>query len=386
MLLHKTFLVVLIVLLASVRVGAQEQVSLDQFKQAYKLEFVGAILDQALGTPLTINKSYIEELWDSLPKTVFKGLTIQPKTFETAVAGQAGLGFSYSYSKDFKLVGNKHLGSSSSAGAFGLDLSLASDGNFAFAQVKNPADFSKSVGSVVSFLNLGGAVASTEKQKDRLDELELKLVLYKTYDALRSSPELKEFMAIVSQCLTTQYYMQLSANTSLEANQDYTKKNYTYGLQLGLEIKDWNPEGCFYNVLDYPLAALRVLDGADDSFRPRGNALPSVLFNLDQVIPTKTDPRYKLDPNAYSRVNFEIDYKTLIGSLNSSRLFFESSYRVYKDLSPSDTITKAGLNLSQLLTLSLRLDNGLFVSYSTGKLPFDRQNDKTYQIGWGYKF
>src|ERR1051326_3116384 len=98
-------------------------------------------------------------------------------------------------------------------------------------------------------------------------------------------------MSIMAAHLTTQYYAELAGTGGMEANQDYTVKNYTYGGSLGIEIKNWNPDGCYYNVIDYPFALVRLLDGADTKFRPRGNALPSLRFALEQVVPSKDNPR-----------------------------------------------------------------------------------------------
>ena len=47
---------------------------------------------------------------------------------------------------------------------------------------------------------------------------------------------------------------------------------------------------------------------------------------------------------------------------------------------------RANLDEQRYLTAALSLDNGMFASYTTGKLPLDAQNDQVYEVGFHYKF
>lgn len=63
----------------------------------------------------------------------------------------------------------------------------------------------------------------------------------------------------------------------------------------------------------------------------------------------------------------------------------ELNVRYYTELSAPDAIKRAKLDNHVLGTIRLGLTNDIFVAYSVGSLPFDRNDDHVYALGWSYK-
>ena len=65
-------------------------------------------------------------------------------------------------------------------------------------------------------------------------------------------------------------------------------------------------------------------------------------------------------------------------------IHFSSNYRWYKELKPDEIIKLNKLDRFSFLVAALESTNGLFVSYTTGRLPFDRITDQVYALGFRY--
>ena len=64
---------------------------------------------------------------------------------------------------------------------------------------------------------------------------------------------------------------------------------------------------------------------------------------------------------------------------------FEFNYRYYLEDDPPLAIEAADLDTHRLATFRLGLKGGFFVAYSRGELPFDRESDRIYAIGFTYE-
>lgn len=64
---------------------------------------------------------------------------------------------------------------------------------------------------------------------------------------------------------------------------------------------------------------------------------------------------------------------------------FEFNYRYYLENSAPAAVKAADLDTHRMATLRLGLKGGLFIAYSTGTLPFDRESDRIYAIGFSYQ-
>lgn len=85
---------------------------------------------------------------------------------------------------------------------------------------------------------------------------------------------------------------------------------------------------------------------------------------------------------AYYRWSLELLYKIPIRTDVIRALEF--NYRYFKEINPPSRIKNASLDVHQLGTLRVELNKDLFLAYSSGKLPFDRKDDKIVQVGLSY--
>jgi hypothetical protein len=113
----------------------------------------------------------------------------------------------------------------------------------------------------------------------------------------------------------------------------------------------------------------------------------AVDLKLGRVDPKDDTERKKLAAanslDSYYRWNLELLYMLPINS--DAVRAFELNYRDFLERNPPSAIRAAGLDRHQLATIRLGFKNDLFVAFSSGKLPFDRKNDKALQVGWSYK-
>jgi hypothetical protein len=364
--------------------GHQDELTLESL-----LKFMGgttigdslSISDALMGffrTPETINT--LNKVWQDNVITesrLLKDLNIKFKTFKVNNADSSfGLGLSYSFSKD---VTKKRLSPGSQAG---ISLSLQTEGNVAFEKNINPEDFLNSHISFHLFKSWGGTFSTTTSAlRDSLNKWEIDLALIEEGETLLKSPVLEKFVSLSKSHLADQFYADFYFSGGLESNQDFTHKQYTYGANLGIDIKLWRND--FLNVFDWPFAAIRWLSGYDDELTPIGGSFPTFLFSLERVNPQNFEARILLGDTAdYTRIHGEVVFKTPL----SSSSYFEASFRFYKELNPSANIKNAELDENVYFTASLTSFGGMFISYSTGRLPFNVKDNETYKLGFAYNF
>jgi hypothetical protein len=342
-------------------------------------------IQNLLQDPETLNKILKEGLSADTKWKFLKDVDFQFKTIRTGGDSASALGFSYSYSKDLKKIELL----ADSVSATGLMFSLDSRGNVSFDPSVNPEDFLSTDASFHFYQNRGGVLPSSIEVQKKLNELQAKLVDIEDLSQLDRSPLWKEFQKLIRQYLTTQYYWDISVVGTFESNQKFTTTQAGYGLQAALDVKEWNLDGFLarYNIFDWPFAAIRYLSNTDESFAPKGSTLPTILFGVQQIIPQAGDPRKDLGvtSSSFARLRGEIAFRTLLGSHGQYQAFFESDFRYYQEVQPPVVVQAAGLDQYIFFTGALSLSNGFYVSYSTGKLPFDAKKDQVYEIGFQYK-
>ena len=86
--------------------------------------------------------------------------------------------------------------------------------------------------------------------------------------------------------------------------------------------------------------------------------------------------------DSYYRWNLEFLYKCPLPWKTVRAVEF--NYRCFLENNAPAAIKNSGLDKHELTTLFVRLKNDLFIAYSTGKLPFDRKNDKMFLIGFSF--
>lgn len=344
------------------------------------------LLKGILDNPEIINKAMDRYLSPPSGWRLLKDLNLRFKTFrsndDTAVAA---LGFTYSFSKDVRRHSFEEKGSRQS----GISLSVSADGNVAFDKNVNPVDFLESDLSLHVFRSYGGAVEVSDEVADELDALESLAIEIEDQDSLDNHPAWRKFFATHMANLTTQVYVDLSLLAALESNQAFTQKHYVYGARLGFEVKPWNRQSTLaqWNLLDWPFAAMRWLSQTDESFSPRGSSFPTVLLGINYVEPETDDLRAVAgETSGYPRFKAEVAFKTLAMRTPNQTIFFSADVRYYKELGASSAIEAANIEDYSYFVAALQASSGPFVSYSTGKLPFDATDDQVFELGFRFSF
>lgn len=323
-----------------------------------------------------------------------KNLNVRFKAFEAKDGADTSLGLEYSYEKALR----NHELDAKLGHPLSLSFTIRAKGNIAFDPKRNPADFLDTGASFDLFGSKGGFepvvdAAEWQKETQRLIQLAADMTTNPaalTPEQLDARPVWRELEGRVMGQLSTQYFWRASGNLALESNQNFTRRQYAYGLIVSGVIRAWNPKSAWadFNVFDWPFAGLRYLTGVDPRFQPSGHALPLVLAGLEQVDPQKNPARLAVEPgkSGYGRWRGEVALKTKVARVGGHDVWAFGSYRIFRELSPSAAIHRAGLANFEYWAAGLELGNGLGVTYSKGKLPFDRRSEQVFDIGYKLNF
>lgn len=155
------------------------------------------------------------------------------------------------------------------------------------------------------------------------------------------------------------YEIGVSVFAGLEGDQDYSDRNKVYGLKaIGHYSFDENNAGTF---IDLSLAYAQV-DASEDDER-----------------------KLITDDDEFDRLEGEIQasYKIKkLGTQQTSITSLQFNYRYYKELDAPVAIESTNVDVHKLATYMIKFNKGLYVAYSTGSLPFDKQDDKIFEIGF----
>jgi len=330
-------------------------------------------------------KNFIDQACkqDSTKWKLLKDFNIQFKTFQTTNNPSISLGFTYDFNYDYAKYTEHNKNRISNS--FGL----SAKGNVAFKKQFNPADFLETKVHYNYSHFIGGVVT----QKDTAIFTELNNIRFKLADI--KDMQSKEAIELWEQLgkklvMTNQYYYAFSPKFALESNQDFSKTQFTPGISIDLGAKAWNTKNTlsYLNIFDYPFALLRYITGTDKKFTIYGSTIPTAQLTFDYVVPSSDTTRNKLvgNLNPYPRIKFETGFRTFITRIKKENIFFNANYRYYQELNAPEAIAKANLSTNSYFVLALQTTTGFYVSYSTGKLPFDAKSDEVYSIGFNYKF
>jgi hypothetical protein len=347
------------------------------------------ILRNVLESPQTESRllnTYLEgdHGWQFLRDVNFKF-----KAFEADAADDAALGFSYDYQKS---VQSHALACSAKACAQGLDLSLSAVGNVAFDSERNPNDFLETALSFAFFRSVGGVSQLSDRAFTQVQQLRAAFVAAKTADSEEAI--IRQLQELVRPALTDQFYWEAASDISLESDQNFDRKQLVYGVHALLEVKGWSDDSAFakFNLLDYPFAALRAFTGYESCsgggsacFVPRGTSLPTVLVGIARVSPQDNDPRALVGEAAdFDRLRIEASFRTPIARAGEDRLYISANYRYYKELDASAAVRSLGLDSFDYYTVVLGGSEGVYVSYTEGKLPLDVISDRVFELGYQF--
>lgn len=347
-------------------------------------------LKETLDNPET-QSSLLNKYFTADPSWQFlKDIQFKFKAFDVDGSDDSALGYSYAYDKT---IADKELNCRAAGCARGLDFSLSATGNVAFDSDTNPNDFLKSTASFGFFQSRGAAPQYRDQAHE--DEVFANLIALEDEFVEAESEEeeevIQEIVGLVRPILSDQFYFEIAGDASLESNQRFTEKQWAYGVHGVLEVKSWQIDSGLsrLNFFDYPFAAIRALSNYEDCgacFRPRGTSWPSLLVGLDRVSPQDMDPRALAgDKSDFDRLRVEASFRTPIARIQNNRIYAALNYRYYEELSASTTTEAADLDSFDYFTLTIGGSEGIYVSFTNGKLPLDATDDKVYELGFQFQ-
>jgi hypothetical protein len=135
--------------------------------------------------------------------------------------------------------------------------------------------------------------------------------------------------------------------------------------------------------------SLELRGGVNNPLGPEGWLL--AYLNFGRIDPKGDHARSKAlggaSLSAYPRWDAEaiyhIDLKGRIGGTSLRSL--EVQYRHFQEVGAPVAIENAGLDRHRLGTVRLNFRDDLFVAFSKGSLPFDKQSDRSVKIGFAYQ-
>ncbi|MEQ1891167.1 MAG: hypothetical protein ABL998_01385 [Planctomycetota bacterium] len=314
-------------------------------KPSFRSLFVRSTAALFLASSTVAQETYHGDFWKLL-----QDLSIEFKIF-TDSNGESSPGISYDIERSV-IEGR-------------VDLEFMARGNVAFERDFNPVDFLETRLSVA----YDGSHELSEPQGTGTDPNDLELI----------AGDLLHF--------------NLALQAGLESNQSFTEKQYTYGASLDAWAKISERKTVWWNVFDYPAAALRALSGYEDEgfqpvqgFFPKASyGLPAISLGIDQVNVDENDPRAAAgDTSDFARFRFEASMRSPVMILGDEEIFLSADYRLFRELGASDAIEAADLDSFDFAGLALFDARGFFVRYTTGMLPFDNEDAQAYELGWSF--
>jgi hypothetical protein len=155
---------------------------------------------------------------------------------------------------------------------------------------------------------------------------------------------------------------------------------YEVGFDLGYETdQSWDFDQTTFGLYGF---AQREDWGAQSLFG-RFNITPAVRLAVDRVAPDDESPRAVAgDDSDYYRFSGALTLWIPLPGFFGENLTLTGSYRHYRELDAADIVKGASLETHNMRTIALTSPTGLFVSYSSGKLPFDLKEDNVVELGW----
>jgi len=153
-----------------------------------------------------------------------------------------------------------------------------------------------------------------------------------------------------------------------------------YGVDAGYE-SDQQFEASNRTISGFFAASYESWD--NNSFLGNAAIRPNIRIAVDDVDPSAETPRALAgDSSSYQRVSGEVSISMPVTTIMGESVTFGFNYRTYQEIDASSIVKDARLDKYHLRTYSFSLPNGLLASYSSGRLPFDLQDDDVVAIGW----
>lgn len=162
-------------------------------------------------------------------------------------------------------------------------------------------------------------------------------------------------------------YFDFDAHFKMEGNQDFSQRNYVFGVEANYS-RSTNTHLIIH---------------------------PTLTLGIEQVDPAKDEVRLALlnEEETYSRGYAKISFTSKLADIKGHALKLNVSSRYFKELSPDAAIENAELDEFSYTAIALQIPaalipgfdntaNSFILSYSKGKLPFNRAEEKTFELGF----
>lgn len=314
---------------------------------------------------------------------------LRPKFFHApdGASDDAVLGLEYHYQKS---IANRVF-AESWKNPMGISLAFEAQGDVAVEAKKNPNNLLETSVQLHLFQGIGG-IDPTYSNSDAAKAEFQRELMQNIQDKEFASGRGQAYNAMarkLTEHMTPQLFWDLAGHATLEADQQFHDKQWAYGGKLSFAFRDWRAQSTagWFNVFDYPFAAIRWLAEKED-FQPSGRVFPSVVLGLDLVDGSDNDTRTAIDPDsdAFPRGRAELAFKTRALRWQERPLYFSAAYRYFQEFSASRAIKTADLDRSEYFVMRMDLPYRFNLSYAAGKLPLDQDNDQVYAIGWALNF
>ncbi len=314
---------------------------------------------------------------------------LRPKFFHApdGASDDAVLGLEYHYQKS---IANRVF-DESWKNPMGISLAFEAQGDVAVEAKKNPNNLLETSAQLHLFQGIGGIDPTYSNSDAARAEFQREL-MQNIQDKEFASGRGHAYNAMarkLTEHMTPQLFWDLAGHATLEADQQFHDKQWAYGGKLSFAFRDWRAQSTagWFNVFDYPFAAIRWIVEKED-FQPSGRVFPSVVLGLDLVDGSDNGARIAIDPDtdAFPRGRAELAFKTRALRWQERPLYFSAAYRYFQEFSASSAIKAADLDRSEYFVMRMDLPYRFNLSYATGKLPLDQDNDQVYAIGWALNF
>lgn len=285
------------------------------------------------------------------------------KTLDSKTTGESVLGLGYDIDYQFSESKIDAAGKwrKQSAFAFEATGTIVNDGD------KNPRNFSQAKLSA-SRSYTTNIPPQTEAFADRLTDASVKAATSCAGPGAATTEACKQAKAegyrlldSTSAFLRSFQRYKLGLDAGYESDQDRNAVQSTLGIFAFGQYEDWGT----------------------NSWTGGLQVTPSFRVGVDSVHPNSDTPRAMAgDESTYYRFSGEVSLWIPIGNFFNQHEVLTFNYRYYRELGPSDIVKNANLDAYNLRTLSLTSPTGLFVSYSSGRLPFELQSDHVVELGW----
>ena len=156
------------------------------------------------------------------------------------------------------------------------------------------------------------------------------------------------------------YFVSYGVEAGIESDQEFNFTNKKLGGYLFGKYDFWNRRTL--------LGRLGVTTG--------------LRLGVQNIDPSDETPRAIAGDNSdYMRASAEAALAVPLGSMGEHPLVFVANYRAYREISASNTVKSANLDRYLLRTFALQGPYGMYVSFSSGRQPFDLTSEDTVEIG-----